>query len=446
MLRARRALVALCIAGASLIVLVASASARVASGGTPVTCGSTIYSNLTLQQNLDCSGYTGSPAIEIGSDHVTLNLGGHTLKGPGGAEGTDGIDVISHTGVTIRNGTIRDFDYDVYFDETASSTAQNLALFSDGGGDNNVAFEADDSVGTLAKDLHIHDSDEGVYFYQGSNNTMTKNDATNVRYAFDDEYTTNDVVSKNTSTGGREPFYAYEDASLSVSKNTASGASSEGFFDEYSNGNSYSGNTSSGSGSHGFYLYPDGAGPVTFVKNTSKNNGGDGVYVYYAYYESCDCPTDAGSTFSGNTADNNEGYGFYDYYSINSLWSKNSASGNTVSGFNLDYPQNDVITGNKATGNTDTGIYLEDNDPSDGYNAQSFTKNSAQKNGYYGFYADYPQTASENKAKQNVPYDCWNIACQAGAHLATAPATLPHASAPVKPAAVNGAHTARHHS
>jgi parallel beta-helix repeat protein len=80
---------------------------------------------------------TGNHGINITSDNVTLDLNGHTIKGPGKAAGTtdSGIYIGASTrkGITIKNGTVRDWpDTGVNGDYARSCTFTNLKCFNNG--------------------------------------------------------------------------------------------------------------------------------------------------------------------------------------------------------------------------------------------------------------------------------------------------------------------------
>ena len=78
-----------------------------------VNCGDTVTGDTTLDSDLvDCPGN----GIVIGADDVTLDLNGHTIDGDGVLGCDDfyacdfGVDnTAGHDGVTIENGSIRDF-------------------------------------------------------------------------------------------------------------------------------------------------------------------------------------------------------------------------------------------------------------------------------------------------------------------------------------------------
>jgi len=93
------AAVAACVSSA------AAAEGR-AGGGTPITtCGQVVTTNAYLTQNLHC---TGSSAVVVGADKVTVDLKGFRLRGDG-SFGHFGIDDNGFDSVTIKNGTVRTF-------------------------------------------------------------------------------------------------------------------------------------------------------------------------------------------------------------------------------------------------------------------------------------------------------------------------------------------------
>jgi Right handed beta helix region len=98
----------LCLAGST-----AAAGSRRASAAQP-GCGQTITADTHLHADLiDCP----ASGLVVGADHVTLDLNGHTIAGDGSANPEDtpdvGVDLGSHSDVTVRNGSVRGFDHGV---------------------------------------------------------------------------------------------------------------------------------------------------------------------------------------------------------------------------------------------------------------------------------------------------------------------------------------------
>lgn len=95
----------------------AAVTALLAFGASPasadhVSCGDTITQDTKLDSDLICAGdegnagQAGPDALEIGAEGVTLDLGGHTISGPGA--GSVGVRAYGDD-FTIRRGTIRGF-------------------------------------------------------------------------------------------------------------------------------------------------------------------------------------------------------------------------------------------------------------------------------------------------------------------------------------------------
>ena len=88
------------LAAGAAVVLVPAAPAAAAPA--PVTCGAVLTASTTLHADLICTG----DALVIGADGITLNLGGHTVRGSG--TGT-GIGISTRTNITVKNGTVSGF-------------------------------------------------------------------------------------------------------------------------------------------------------------------------------------------------------------------------------------------------------------------------------------------------------------------------------------------------
>jgi parallel beta-helix repeat protein len=102
----------------------APASAQAAPG-----CGGTITASTTLRGDLTgCSG----DGLVVGADNLTLDLGRHTIAGTG-ANGSAGIRLAGHHGVTIRNGTVKDFAAGVALSDADRNRLQRLVLQDNAG-------------------------------------------------------------------------------------------------------------------------------------------------------------------------------------------------------------------------------------------------------------------------------------------------------------------------
>lgn len=97
-------------------------SAGAVSG--PVRCGETVTVDTRLTNDLiACPGL----GIVIGADDITLDLNGHTVDGDGIGD-FEGIQSIGHHGVTIENGSIRQFVEGVAVIQGNDMRLRNLRL------------------------------------------------------------------------------------------------------------------------------------------------------------------------------------------------------------------------------------------------------------------------------------------------------------------------------
>jgi parallel beta-helix repeat protein len=94
------------------------------------TCAMRVAESFTLANDMTCSG----DGMVVVSDNITIDLGGHTLTGPGMGPQTwplpqldsVGIRTGGHTGVTIRNGKTIAFSTGIYFVDMESSTIEGV--------------------------------------------------------------------------------------------------------------------------------------------------------------------------------------------------------------------------------------------------------------------------------------------------------------------------------
>ena len=165
-----RSMVALFATLASLGVILALAVAGAMGGGrasaSHVACGDTITADTTLDSDLvDCPNH----GIVIGADDITLDLNGHRIDGDGTpAAGCNprkefcdiGVFNRGHDGVTMRDGSVREFDAGVFVFKARASRVLDISskkntsfglifnelshsLIRDSAGSNNIPPEGD---------------------------------------------------------------------------------------------------------------------------------------------------------------------------------------------------------------------------------------------------------------------------------------------------------------
>jgi parallel beta-helix repeat protein len=395
-------------------------------------CGTPITHSIVLTSNLDCSNSLG---LEIAAGGITINLNGHTVNGGSGSYGYDGLtqqnSEEAYPDVTVENGTIENFRYDVNVTAARSLTLSNLKLLTDGAGDYSAAYVDNVDVGNFTN-LTIGGSGAGDYPYDG----LEVIDSATVRVV-------NSTVSRASNIG----FYDKNGDHVSFSADRASGfgSSAYGFYEEYSGSISYSSDIANGD-DIGFYLYCDGYGTAN-VTSSAANHDDYGIEPYECYGES-NPPGGAfsyiGSTFNHDTANNNEygwysdsdnydvtvSYGTFNYNSEDGIYSNydfqgdfssNTASHNDGYGMLMYEPGSETVSSNRVLNNGDTGIYLEDNYSGYDYNVVAASNNTAEYNHDYGLYADYAAPGGGNVALYNTPYDCFNFVCSPGSTIPIAP-------------------------
>src|SRR3981081_2156883 len=93
-------------------------------------CGQRINTDFVLASDMTCT----TDAFVINADNVTLDLGGHTITGPGMGPQTwplpqldsVGVRTGGHTNVTIRNGAISQFSTGIYFVDMQKSRIEDV--------------------------------------------------------------------------------------------------------------------------------------------------------------------------------------------------------------------------------------------------------------------------------------------------------------------------------
>src|SRR5436190_8750584 len=101
------------IRGALLASALGAALLAAPAGAQALSCGDSVFKDVTLKADLDCSA-SDSGGLVVGADGVTIDLNRHTIMGPGGAAGYVGIENEGYRNVTIKRGSIRAFQDDVF--------------------------------------------------------------------------------------------------------------------------------------------------------------------------------------------------------------------------------------------------------------------------------------------------------------------------------------------
>jgi parallel beta-helix repeat protein len=197
------------------------------------TCAMRVSASFTLANDLTCTG----DAMVVVSDNVTVDLGGHTLTGPGMGPQTwplpqldsVGVRVGGHTGVTVRNGKTTAFSTGVYFIDMVSSSIENVTTLRNRFGfyihasqkitvkDSDVEFNiyglhlqnSDDCVlvnNLLARQTYNSPGGYGLYLYASSRNRVTDNTIdSNINWGIWFSDAKENVIFHNNVVGNNPP-------------------------------------------------------------------------------------------------------------------------------------------------------------------------------------------------------------------------------------------------
>lgn len=210
-----------------------------------VACGQTITVSTTLDSNVGpCA--TG---LVIGADNVTLDLNGFTIRGtPATGEGP-GVDVTGRTRVTVRNGTITDFDAGVAITDGSGNTVTAMTLVNNRGGDT--------------------DFGDGVAVFTSTRNTISYNRVYN-----NGPYSGISLVASSNNVVENNQI-----ADNNQSPTNTSGIRLENVGRTASNSNTVRSNLVQGSGLDGIQLFA-GASDNIVSRNLSVQNARDGITAF----------------------------------------------------------------------------------------------------------------------------------------------------------------------
>jgi len=197
------------------------------------TCAMRVSESFTLANDMTCSG----DGLVVVSDNITVDLGGHTLTGPGMGPQTwplpqldsVGVRVGGHTGVTVRNGKTTAFSTGIYFIDMVSSSIEGVTTLRNRFGfyihasqkitvkDSDVEFNiyglhlqnSDDCVLTnnlLARQTYNSPGGYGLYLYASSRNRVTDNTIdSNINWGIWFSDAKENVIFHNNVVGNNPP-------------------------------------------------------------------------------------------------------------------------------------------------------------------------------------------------------------------------------------------------
>src|SRR6267378_2323276 len=206
---------------------VAAASPTVTPGASPTpsvptregTCAMRVSESFTLANDMTCTG----DGMVVVSDNITVDLGGHTLTGPGMGPQTwplpqldsVGVRVGGHTGVTIRNGKTTAFSTGIYFIDMVSSSIEGVTTLRNRFGfyihasQKITVKDSDDCVlvnNLLARQTYNSPGGYGLYLYASSRNRVTDNTIdSNINWGIWFSDAKENVIFHNNVVGNNPP-------------------------------------------------------------------------------------------------------------------------------------------------------------------------------------------------------------------------------------------------
>jgi len=145
----------------------------------------------TLTDNL-----TNIRNIQINADDITLDGSNHSVVGHGEKSRVSGIEVISKSGVTIKNLQLKDFRHGVLLENSSNNTLINLKISQSNG---HGIFLIDNSNNNTISFNNIHSNvRHGISIEDSINNFITGNDIKQTRDGIRIYNSNNTVVTKNT--------------------------------------------------------------------------------------------------------------------------------------------------------------------------------------------------------------------------------------------------------
>lgn len=265
--RRSRNLVALT-SGAALAIVGVTAVASPATAAGHIECGDTILEDTVLISDLVCDGTTD--ALIVGADNVVLDLGGHTITGPGAYQGTgSGIRLTGRSGVTVQKGTITGFQSGVVIDSGADNTVTKVSAVA-----NDRGVTLANAAGSLVSQSTFADNGRDGVAIGGAGSAgsvVTQNTITGNVWGITINATPDATLSRNTIDANRFGIAVFAGASAAVvSQNTVTNSVFDGIETSGdTTGSTVSQNTSSFNGGYGFKLF----GTGTAVKNKAEANG-----------------------------------------------------------------------------------------------------------------------------------------------------------------------------
>lgn len=235
------------------------------------SCGQVIVANNVLDANL---GPCPNGGIVIGADNITFDLNGFRIFGTASSNDKAGVHLLGRTGVTVKNGTVTDFDIGVAIEGGSGNTVTGIAARQNIGGSGGIGG---DGIAILSSQSNR------VVGNKSTNNAPFSGIGVYSRVDGDHPRTTSGVSRNNLVDGNQ-----ITDNIISRNRTSPTNTDNDGIrVENDAASNTFSNNTVVNSGLDGISLFADTVNNVV-RGNTVQRNGfyrttarrGSGIIVF----------------------------------------------------------------------------------------------------------------------------------------------------------------------
>ena len=129
-----------------------------------ISCGATVFADLTLDQDLTCSG----AGLVVGADGIEIDLNGHSITGSGSGSG---ILVSGRADVAIHGGTLTNFMAGVLVTNSTGVTIEAVTFQSNADG---VDLQTGSTHVSIKENTFLDSRGRGVMLRGGSSHNLVK--------------------------------------------------------------------------------------------------------------------------------------------------------------------------------------------------------------------------------------------------------------------------------
>ena len=293
------------IAVAASLAVAAAVAFSVPASAQALVCGQVVYKDVTLTEDLDCSA-GGTNGLEVGKFGITIDLNGHSIIGAGGADGFEGIESTGRNQVTIRNGSIKFFQDDIFLQNSSNHLIEDVHLITNDPGKYDGIHSTYGTGNTFSHNW-VQNAKNGIFLANGSGNVVEDNKLRYPTHGVHTEYESSDKIRRNTTNGlsiSTYGFYSDHDYATKFRRNV----SERGYIGTYltnPTGVVVNGAEATENGKAGVYVENNAPELGFWAKVVNSTASGNDEYGMYAQY---------GVESAGNTAVNN---GYYNCYLVN---------------------------------------------------------------------------------------------------------------------------------